>query len=280
VNTKPNTPRALLGACAVALALAAPNAAAENFPAGDVFKPLLADPLEPRNFISVIAVDHEKWQSTLGSVGLGMNFGFRRWDGARPGDGWQVGLYAAFNSQFDLEENSFPLINTDYRVGLPVTYRSGDFSARARFFHQSSHLGDEFLLNFNTPERVDLSVEVIDFAVARDLGNWRPYAGAMYIVHRTPADLKRGGVQAGVEYAGRNTVFLGGRLVGGIDVRALEETDWRAGVSAKVGLEYGRPAPDRRGMKVMLEFFDGPAPFGQFYRDMMTYYGIGMQLDF
>jgi hypothetical protein len=51
-------------------------------------------------------------------------------------------------------------------------------------------------------------------------------------------------------------------------------------VSAKVGLQYGRPAPDRRGMRVMLEYFDGPAPFGQFYHDVLTYYGIGLQLDY
>jgi hypothetical protein len=280
MNTKPNTPKALLGACAVALALAAPTAAAETFPSGDVFKPLVADPLEPRNFISVIGLDTDQGKTTAGSVGLGFNYGFHRWEGKQPGDGWQVGLFAAFNSQFDLEETSYPLLNTDYRVGIPVTYRAGPFSARARLFHQSSHLGDEFILSGLAPTREDLSLEVLDAVAADELGNWRPYGGAMYMLHRSPSDLKRAGVQAGVDYLGKDPVLFGGRLVGGLDVRALEESDWRAGVSAKIGLEYGRRTPDRRGVRVMLEFFDGPAPFGQFYRDIITYYGIGVQFDY
>lgn len=270
----------LLGACAIALATASPASRAETFPTGDVFRPLLADPIEPRNFISVIGLDADKAQTTMGSVGLGFNYGFHRWDGPAPGDGWQVGLFAAFNSQFDLEEDSYPLVNTDYRVGIPLTYRAGRFSARTRLYHQSSHLGDEFILSGAAPKREDLSVEVIDFVAAYEIGEWRPYGGAMYILHRSPGDLKRAGVQAGVDYRGKAPVIFGGRLVGGLDVRALEENDWRAGVSAKVGLEFGRPDPQRRGVRVMLEAFDGPAPFGQFYHDVVTYYGVAVQFDY
>jgi hypothetical protein len=272
--------RALLGACTIAMALAAPAARAESFPTGDVFRPLVADPLEPRSFISVIGLDADQAQTTAGSVGLGFNYGFHRWEGREPGDGWQVGLFASFNSQFDLEEQSYPLINTDYRVGVPVTYRSGRLSMRARLFHQSSHLGDEFILSGNAPRREDLSVEVIDFVAAYDLGEWRPYGGAMYIVHRSPGDLKRTGFQAGIDYVGRQPVLFGGRLVGGLDVRSLEENDWRAGVSAKAGLEFGRQEPQRRAIRVMIEAFDGPAPFGQFYREVVTSYGLAVQFDY
>jgi len=31
---------------------------------------------------------------------------------------------------------------------------------------------------------------------------------------------------------------------------------------------------------VLLEYFDGAAPFGQFYQDMVTYYGASLQFDF
>jgi hypothetical protein len=60
----------------------------------------------------------------------------------------------------------------------------------------------------------------------------------------------------------------------------MEETDWRGGLSAKIGLEYGRARPNRRGVTVLLEYFDGSAPFGQFYQDTVTYYGASLQFDF
>ncbi len=48
--------------------------------------------------------------------------------------------------QFDLSAPSSDLINTDYVVGVPLSWRSGGWSTRVRLYHQSSHLGDEFLL--------------------------------------------------------------------------------------------------------------------------------------
>jgi hypothetical protein len=75
-------------------------------------------------------------------------------------------------------------------------------------------------------------------------------------------------------------VLFGARLVGGLDYRSLQATDWRGGLSAKVGLEFGKPRPERRGLTVLLEYFDGSAPFGQFYRDVVSYYGVGVQFDF
>ena len=74
--------------------------------------------------------------------------------------------------------------------------------------------------------------------------------------------------------------FLWKDLGGADSVRSLQATDWRGGLSAKVGLEFGRPRPERRGLTVLLEYFDGSAPFGQFYRDVVSYYGVGVQFDY
>ena len=72
----------------------------------------------------------------------------------------------------------------------------------------------------------------------------------------------------------------GSRLVVGLDVKWFEETDWRAGASAKLGLEFGRRHPERRGITVLVEFYDGFSPFGQFYHDDIQYYGLTAQFDF
>lgn len=266
-----------LSTFAFLLAFAVQGVRAQSFPDGDVFRPLVADPLETRTFLSVIGVDFEQTQTTAASVGIGANLGFYRWPGERPGEGWQLGMFAHFASQFDLEEDSYPLINTDFRVGFALGYRRGDWSARAKVLHQSSHLGDEFLLSGNAPEREDLSIELIDLVFAYERAGWRPYVGTSYLFHADPETLKKWGLQAGVDYLGTTPVLFGGRLTGGVDIRALEENDWRAGVSAKVGLAYGRADPERRGVTVLFEYYDGPSPFGQFYRDVISYYGVALQ---
>jgi hypothetical protein len=77
-----------------------------------------------------------------------------------------------------------------------------------------------------------------------------------------------------------SAALAGGRLVGGFDVKWFEQADWDAGVSAKVGLEFGRPRPERRGLTVLAEAYDGFAPFGQFTSREVRYYGVGLQFDF
>lgn len=266
-----------LPALAFVLAFAVQGVRAESFPNGDVFRPLVADPLETRTFLSVIGVDFERTQTTAGSVGIGANLGFYRWPGERPGEGWQLGMFAHFASQFDLEGESYPLINTDFRVGFALSFRSGEFSGRAKVLHQSSHLGDEFILQGNAPQRQDLSVELIDAVFAWERAGWRPYIGTSYLFHTSPSALNKWGFQAGLDYQGSRAVLFGGRLVGGLDVRWHDENNWREGVSAKLGLAYGRPDPDRRGVTVLLEGYEGPAPFGQFYHDVISYYGLALQ---
>ena len=161
-----------------------------------------------------------------------------------------LALFAAVNSLFDLEESSYPLVNTDYRVGFRVRIAAREVLRHARgSFTRNSHLGDELILQGNAPQRVNLSVEVVDLLLAWQWGGWRPYGGGMYIIHRDPDDLKQGGFQVGLDYTGTERVLFGGRLVGGIDYRSFEENDWRGGMSIKAGLEYG--PPDRRGIRVL-----------------------------
>ena len=259
--------------------LVPPTAAAEAFPTGDVFRPLIADPVEPRFFISILSLETSSDEFTVASVGAGLNFGLYRWPGERPGEGWQIGISGAVFSQFNLDTSSDDLINSDFRIGLPLSYKRGAFSARASLFHQSSHLGDEFVLSGSAPQRLNLSIEALDFVVAWELGGWRPYAGGFYLLRGDPEGLKETGLHAGLDYAGRAPVLWGARLVAGLDLKWFEETGWRVGASAKVGLEFGRPRPERRGITVLLEAYDGFAPFGQFYRDDITYYGLSVQFD-
>ena len=190
--------------------------------------------------------------------------------------------FGSIDSLFNLDLPGDALVNTDYRLGVPLTWRRGAFSARARFYHQSSHLGDELILGGNAPRRIDLSFETVDFLAAWEYGGWRVYGGGAYVWRTSTTSLRQGRQRArsASTSSARAACIFGGRLTGGVDVKWLEQADWRSGVSAKLGLMVGRYSPDRRGLTLFLEAYDGYAPFGQFFVEDVRYSGVTLQFDF
>lgn len=248
-------------------------------PTNDLFSPLIADPKEPRFFMSARSYHTPTDTVNIAAVGFGESFGLYRRPGKHPGDGLQLGISGGLLAQFNLDAPSFDLINADYILGLPITYRRGSLSARVRLYHQSSHLGDEFVLSAN-PDRVNLSYEAVDALVSYDLGAWRVYGGGEYLIHHEPSSLKPASLHAGMEYRGTNKVWGIGRLVGGLDLKSREEHDWSVDTSLSAGFEFGDPTPGRRKVRLMLDAYHGYAPHGQFYTDRVTYYGMGAGFDF
>ena len=254
-------------------------------PATHLFVPLRADPKEPRFFISKIKVDSQANNNTnIAAVGFGEHFGFiRKQSGSQ--QGWQLGLGAAVFAQFNLDTPSDDLLNADYIIGIPLTWRQGDWSGRTRVYHQSSHLGDEYLLH-QSPERVNLSFEALEVMIAKDFGGLRIYGGGENIFSHEPADLGEKIIHIGFDWNGREDAFRVGQLgaarwVTGVDAKRWEQNDWKLQLSARAGLEF---APQHSSNKVnrrwsvLLEYYDGPSPYGQFYANDVNYWGVLLQL--
>ncbi len=170
--------------------------------------------------------------------------------------------------------------NADYWIGIPLSYRSGDFSGLFRIFHQSSHLGDEFLLR-NRVERVNLSYESVDLKLSYDLTRWlRVYGGGGYIFHREPSDLKPWSTQAGIELKSTKR-FLGVlRPIAAFDMKNWQEHRWSADISARAGVQIESWKMTRHKVQLMLEYFRGHSPHGQFYDSRIEYLGIGTHFYF
>jgi len=253
-------------------------------PRGDVFCPLVADPKAMTSFVSYLRGDATDFASDVASVGVADLFGLFRVSGSAPGDGVQLSLAGGVFAQFDLGSASYDLINADYLIGLPLTIRSGAFSARLRVYHQSSHLGDEFLLRSNHPTRENLSFEAAEGLVSGDLGPLRVYGGGEYYIAREPDDLPNQIGHAGAELRPSGGLRFGSigtaRLIAAGDVKVVKpDTKWRYGISARAGLEIGRghegPEPSRR-WRLMYEFYDGPSPYGQFFKSDVRLMGVGL----
>ena len=252
-------------------------------PRGDVFCPLIADPKSTTSFVSYLRGDAEDFGSDVASVGIADVFGMFRVSGSTPGDGVQLSIMGGVFAQFDLGSASYDLVNADYVLGLPLTIRSGRFSARFRVYHQSSHLGDEFVLRTTHPTRENLSFEAAEGLLSEDLGPLRVYGGGEYYIAREPDDLPTGLGHAGAELRPNTGLRFGSigtaRLIAGGDVKVVKpDTKWRYGISARAGLEIGRaregPEPSRR-WSLMYEYYDGPSPYGQFFNSDVRLMGLG-----
>jgi hypothetical protein len=262
---------------------AAPPDAADDglvlLPRREVFQPLLADPRWPHFSAS--------WQRYLGDDELrsvwSANFGetFALLEGAAPlGGRWQAGIQAGVFSIFDLEAESLDLVNSDFLVALFGSYRRGRFSALGRVLHQSSHLGDEFLLR-NRTDRVNLSYEAIDALASFDVTSFlRVYGGGGGLVHREPA-LDPFFAQAGAEAMSPWTLLRGYlRPLAAVDVQMRQESDWNPDLSIRAGvqLESERLAGPR--VQLLAEYYDGRSPNGQFFDRDIEYVGGGLHLHF
>jgi hypothetical protein len=254
-----------------------------GFPQDRIFCPLLADPKEARSFVSLLRGtfrtldDPTRGNTSIASVGLGDSFGLVRFGGPSAGEGVQVDVVGSIFAQFDLGAPSNDLINADYVIGLPLTFRRSGFSVRGTLYHQSSHLGDEYLLRDTSIERENLSFESMEFLVSQEIKVLRGYAGIERIFRREPDALPSELFHAGVELrTGRARTV---QLVGGVDLKTTELHDWSPAISGRAGLEIGRPAPGGhpgRLITLMLEVYEGPSPYGQFFQDDISYVGVGL----
>jgi hypothetical protein len=69
------------------------------------------------------------------------------------------------------------------------------------------------------------------------------------------------------------------RFVAGVDVKTTTLHDWSPAVSGRVGLELARRGPGDhppRLVTLMLELYEGPSPYGQFFQDDISYVGVGL----
>jgi hypothetical protein len=246
---------------------------------GTLFSPLLADPRWPHLSVSAQRYLGDREFRNVGSATLGETLSVYR--AAAPfGGQWEAGVQAAVFAIFDLDAESKDLINADYLGGLFASYRRGQLQAMARLFHQSSHLGDEFLLRSKV-DRVNLSYEAADLRVAYGFldGAIRPYAGGSVLFDQDPSRIDPGAIQYGVELYSPWTLARGAlRPFLAVDLQQRQHNAWSVDLSVRTGVQLESLPVWGRKLSLALEYFTGHSPNGQFFRQNIDYIGIGLHL--
>lgn len=250
-------------------------------PHGLLVAPFHADPRWPHFSMAYRQVTLGQ-PSDTGSANMGETFALYR--NAAPLDGqWEISVQAGVFSIFDMSSpsGSADLISADYTVGLLTSYRTGPFSGFLRWHHQSSHLGDEYILNSQPPvNRVNLSFEELDLKLSYELFSWlRIYGGGGYLVGRSPSNLSPGTSQVGTELTSPWT-FWGGkaRPVAYADFQANGRSNWDVASSVMTGVQFENAHIGDRRLQVLGEYFYGPSPNGQFYTQKTEWFGLSFHL--
>ena len=258
------------------------------FPDNDLFAPLLADTKEPRFLISYRRVQFRDSALPAGNEGPGIDAGvisaggtFGLWAhrSVDACDGVQVSLFGGMFSQFNLDAPSLDLINSDFVIGTQLAVRHGRLSGRLRVYHQSSHLGDEFVLRNPSTTRIDFGFLAIHGLASYERAWWRAYGGGGYLFYQT-SGLEPGLLQGGAEVWGPRSTRRAIRPVAGFDVTSLQARGWGVTTTASAGIEWTSPSAIRR-MRMLAFGAHGYIPFGQFsIQQRLRTVGVQLQIEF
>jgi len=121
----------------------------------------------------------------------------------------------------------------------------------------------------------------VDAKVSYEFGDLaRIYTGAGYLFDQDPPHLKPWSIQYGLEYTSPWPARdKGWRPVAGVDLQHREENAWSVDFSARAGVQLDGVLATRN-MQLLIEYFNGRSPNGQFYREKIEYIGLGTHFHF
>ncbi len=247
-------------------------------PEGRLFQPLVFDPNEAQAFGSIVSYweEEEFTDKIYLPFGLGFYKGFLRGNSESP---WEIGFDFAAQSQFiwtfDDGKSERNILNIDFKVSVMLHKKIDDQNSfRLRFYHVSSHLGDDFILRnginnyFPNPN----NYEQLDFHWAVQKGSKRYYFGAGMVV-RPKTIRERLSFQFGTEVDPPVKGDLPLAFTGGFNIKLLEENNFTPGVKAGIGIKIGR---NTKPLRLLVEFYRGNLPYSPFEFTKVQWLGAGI----
>ena len=248
----------------------------------ELFLPLIADPRAATYSIGYRSGDRVIGVKTIG-VSLGDDFPIYRWlDVFWSGD-IQIGIEAGIWSVFNMDPNPNiangwgELVNTDFYVGIPLTFATGPWSFRLRGYHISCHLGDEYMVDHPGVVRVNPSIEAIDFfASFQATEAIRLFVGPGWVVHSDPTfKWKPIYIEYGTEARFLGSKFMKQRLYGTCFIalfwRNEQQLDYNFDGTYRAGYEFSKLQGIGRKFRFYVGYHHGYSLEGQFQK-MRTHY--------
>jgi hypothetical protein len=170
---------------------------------------------------------------------------------------------------------SAPLVSTDYRFGIPLTYGFGRWQFKLAFYHVSSHLGDEFMQLNPSFVRInytrDSGVFGVGFFPVHDVRLYGEAGFAAVAGGAKPIEL-----QFGAEYS---PIRPGGAPFAAVNGYLREDVNFGGNVVAQCGWQWRGGGPGHL-FRVGLEYYNGKSDQFEFFNQYESRIGGGLWYDF
>jgi hypothetical protein len=245
-----------------------------------IFRPFIANPRQV-TYSAGWRFDDKLFDHNCINVSFGDTFAIYQWNNVYGGP-LRIELEGAVWALFAPLQESSPLINADYYVGVPITYAHDNWSFRLRGYHISSHIGDEFLLMHQKFKRLNPSAEYIDFFASYNFKDeLRLFAGLGWMVHQDESfKLHPFFAAAGWEWRmNAYKYYNASNNLYGVPFFASYfhfSKDCHHGVDQNyaLGYEWGKLVGLCRRLRIFVEYHNGNSVEGQFSKFNTEYYGI------
>ncbi|MDE3180008.1 MAG: DUF1207 domain-containing protein [Acidobacteriota bacterium] len=244
---------AFISAVPLAAQQAAPNQSSPPS-SSQIFRPPMADPFEPASRV--------RYGGDSLDFGLALPLAVYTSEG--PASAWQVGFIGGIAARFGSERTTLYLKSANFHAGIPISLRKGKWSARAEFYHVSSHLGADYS-SLTGAQPFHYSREAIQGLIAYDAPHGLRFYGGPTLLVRTYPHVGRWTLQAGTEWFPRSLSGKRWEFYLADDFQTRGEVAWRTNISVEPGIEF-RTRKGEPVARIEAWFYSGQVPFGELYR--------------
>ncbi|MBA4191060.1 MAG: hypothetical protein C0467_24000 [Planctomycetaceae bacterium] len=243
-----------------------------------LWEPPLAVQREPRFMAMPTTLSNASTKDTV-DTSIGGTIGLLRAEPANWKTAIQSDFFAVVTSRFSQYNYQ---IAADYRFGLPVTFSRGQWQWKIGYEHTSAHLGDEAAVMMPRVAFPFVKDEVV-FGVGRFMfdGRWRVYGqGAWAAYQNIPGNPSPFRFDLGTEYIHRRCTGCWGKPYAATNLRFDGDVDYSPDMTVQLGWMW-RDGTRRFGeARVFGQYFNGHSPYGQFYQDRESWFGVGVAFDY
>lgn len=250
-------------------------------PQGSLFPTRYLDPAACQQSISVLSyeVEGETQQLMYVPISLSMQQQFVRSTHSQDPQ-WELGMEFTIYSQFSIvdvgEAFMGGLQNADYRISSVFHYQQSLATMyRVSLFHQSSHLGDDYIIrNFIvTPTLRTQNYEQLDISLYKRFAGWNIYGATGYNVSPNTVR-KRLMLQLGGNWHQSLSEHPGLALIAGMDIKIYEHNDFNPNMRVGAGIKFARGTP--LPLKLLFNIYQGHLPYSTLEYQKVRLLGLSL----
>lgn len=182
----------------------------------------------------------------------------------------------------------FPVDAVDYlfglNIGLKKEFLSGNEAGlRLRLSHLSAHFVDGHFDGSTRQWRdqrfpIVYSREFFELMGYYRIGDLRLYAGATYLFHVDPTEIKPWILQAGFDSYIQSLSFGNFYPFISYDYKLASTTAYSSNHTAQFGIKFGKP--EGSGLRLVFTLYSGKNVHGEYYELNDEYFSTGVTIDF